>query len=240
MIGERTNIKNLILDYVSNHESVDVSSLVSDLGVKITTARQYISQLTKEGRLARSAVGQYKLTGKQIFKYSLPESLVQLNKDIKELLPFSDLCIYDGSVFAPLQHHLSINNAVYVETSRDSVDTVFTLLKESHTNVFKQPDADFLYDYINLKDKCFIVKTFVTESPVIKTGGINSPSLEKLLVDIQKDEDFDYLRGTELLYIYQTAFDLYVVNIPKMLRYARRRGAFDSVSKIIEQAQSYD
>ena len=42
-----------------------------------------------------------------------------------------------------------------------------------------------------------------------------TPTIEKLLVDIQKDEDFDYMQGTEITYMYQTAFDLYTVNTPK-------------------------
>lgn len=65
-----------------------------------------------------------------------------------------------------------------------------------------------------------------------------TPTIEKLLVDIQKDEDFDYMQGTEITYMYQTAFDLYTVNTPKMLRYAKRRGAYDSTYSLIEQSQN--
>ena len=54
--------------------------------------------------------------------------------------------------------------------------------------------------------------------------GIRIPTLEKLLVDIQKDADFDYLRGAESLYMYQMAFDLYTINTQRLMRYAKRRG----------------
>jgi hypothetical protein len=48
------------------------------------------------------------------------------------------------------------------------------------------------------------------------------PTLEKLLVDTQKDADFDYLRGVESLNMYWLAFDQYSINTQKLLRYAKR------------------
>jgi len=59
--------------------------------------------------------------------------------------------------------------------------------------------------------------------------------LEKILVDILKDEDFSYFQGSEEYYMYQMAFDLYSINTQKLLRYARRRGISEKVSKLINQ-----
>ena len=158
------------------------------------------------------------------------------NKLTKEL-PFTDFCIYDGSIFNSLQHHVAVNHAIYVETNREAVDVVFAQLKKLSRMVYKQPDSDFMYDYVDLKDPCVIVKTFVSESPVNKVNGMATPTLEKLLVDIQKDADLDYMRGIESLYMFQNAISQYVINTPKMLRYAKRRGAYESIHSLIQQAQ---
>lgn len=235
MANERYSIKPQILNYARNNGRFGISQVVSDLGMNINTVRQYLSILSRENRIVRTGNGEYLYTTKQTFRFTSSETLKRLYNELKEELPYTDFCIYDGGIFTPLQHHVSVNHAVYVETNRDAVDTVFSRLKDSQRNVYKQPNAAFMYDYVNLQEPCFIVKTFVTESPVNRIGGMITPTIEKILVDIQKDDDLDYMRGTESLYMFRTAFDLYVVNIPKLLRYARRRGAYESTHSLITQ-----
>lgn len=235
--NERNSIKQCILDHARRHERIGSSQLVSELGMKPNTARQYLSALAKGGKLVRIGNGEYMLTDKQVFSFIPTEALEKLYKGLKDELPFTDFCIYDGSIFTPLQHHVSVNHAIYIETNRDAVDTVFSQLKDSQRIVYKQPDAAFMYDYVNLQEPCIIVKTFVTESPVNRVKGMWTPTLEKILVDIQKDDDFDYMRGTESLYMFRTAIDRYIVNTPKLLRYAKRRGAYESTRSLIEQSE---
>ncbi len=235
MKNENYSIKPQILNYARNNGRFGISQLVSDLGMNINTVRQYLSALARENRIVRISNGEYMYTTKQTFRFIPSETLKRLYNELKEELPYTDFCIYDGGIFTPLQHHVSVNHAIYVETNRDTVDTVFSRLKDSTRNVYKQPDAAFMYDYVNLQEPCVIVKTFVTESPVNRVDGIITPTIEKLLIDIQKDDDLDYMRGTESLYMFRTAFDLYVVNIPRLLRYAKRRGAYESTYSLITQ-----
>lgn len=237
MMNEGNTRKQRILDYARSHGRIGFAQLVSDLGLNSNTARQYLSALTKAKKLVRVSNGEYMLPDKPIFMYIPTKDVENLYKDLKAELPFTDFCIYDGSIFTPLQHHISVNHAIYVETNRDAVDAVFSRLKDTHKMVYKQPGADVMYDYVDLQTPCIILKTFVTESPVNKINGMNTPTLEKLLVDIQKDDDLDYMRGIESLYMFQTAIDQYVVNISKMLRYAKRRGAYENINSLIKQAQ---
>ena len=218
-IDEKYSIKQSILNYARTYGRIEVPQLVSVLGIKTNTARQYLCTLTKENKIARTGNGEYMLTDKQVFSFAPTETLRKLYVGLKEKLPFTDFCIYDGSIFTTLQHHVSVNHAIYVETNRDAVDSVFSLLKDSDMPVYKQPTAKFMYDYVNMHEPCIIVKIFVTESLVNKVDG---------------------MQGTEITYMYQTAFDLYTVNTPKMLRYAKRRGAYDSTYSLIEQSQKYD
>lgn len=238
MMNERNTGKLRILDYAHSHGRFGFAELVSDLGLGSNTARQYLSILTQAKKLARVGNGEYMLpNNKQVFMYIPTRDAEKLCDELKEAFPFTDFCIYDGSIFNPLQHHVSVNHAIYVETNRDAVDAVFSRLKDARKIVYKRPGADVMYDYVDLREPCVIVKTFVTEAPVNKVNGMRTPTLEKLLVDIQKDEDLDYLRGIESLYMFQTAVDQYVINTQKMLRYAKRRGAYEKIHSLIEQTQ---
>ena len=57
--------------------------------------------------------------------------------------------------------------------------------------------------------------------------------MEKLLVDTQKDADFDYLRGVESFNMYWLAFDQYFINTQKLLRYAKRRSINQEINELI-------
>lgn len=240
MMNRRNTVKQRILDYAYSHGSIGTVQLVSELGLNSNTVHQYIGALTKDQKLVRVGNGKYMLPDKQIFRYISDKYIEELYCRLKKEFPFTDFCMYDGSIFAPLQHHVSINRAIYVETNRDAVDSVFSRLKDFQNIVYKQPDADLMYNYVDLQKSCVIVKALVTESPVNKISGICIPTLEKLLVDIQKDDDFDYMRGIEGLYMFRTAIDQYVVNVPKMLRYAKRRGAYGDICRLLNNLGGYD
>lgn len=226
-----------ILDYASQHGIVNAAILISAYGMKPTTARQYLSSLSREDVLVRVGQGEYAFSQKQMFLYSPSEKVKCIYEGLKSELPFTDFCVYEGGIMRSIQHNLSINNAIYVETNRDAVDSVFSRLKGKYKNIFKMPDATFVADYIDLREQCIIVKTLITESPLMTVENIRVPTLEKLLVDIQKDADFDYLRGSESQYMFQMAFELYNINIRRLLRYAKRRGISVKVEELINQAK---
>lgn len=226
-IDEKYSIKQSILNYARTYGRIEVPQLVSVLGIKTNTARQYLCTLTKENKIARTGNGEYMLTDKQVFSFAPTETLRKLYVGLKEKLPFTDFWLLRWQHL----HHTTTSrlceSCLFMSRPTGMLrDSVFSLLKDSDMPVYKQPTAKFMYDYVNMHEPCIIVKIFVTESPVNKVDGMVTPTIEKLLVDIQKDEDFDYMQGTEITYMYQTAFDLYTVNTPKMLRYAKRRGAY--------------
>jgi len=232
--------KRTILDYTARYHRVSAPSLASEYGMKSVTARQYLSKMAKMNNLVRIGHGEYALPQKQQFRYTPSKEVKKIYEGLVAELPFTDFCIYDGTILTSLQHHLSINHAIYVETNRDAVDSVFSRLKENHREVFRKPNATMMRDYVDLRNQCIIVKPLVTESPLTSNDGVKVPTLEKLLVDILKDDDFDYLRGTEEYNMYQMALDLYAINIPKLMRYARRRGISQKVSLLINQSNNND
>lgn len=229
--------KRQILEIAHTNHRVNANFLASACGMKPVTARQYLSALAKDNELVRIGQGVYAIAQKQTFTYKPSESVKEIYQKMKTELPFTDFCVYDGNILSSIQHHLSINHAIYVETNRDAVESVFSRLKELYKNVYRQPSSTFMYDYIDLREECIIVKTLVTESPLMEVDGIKVPTLEKLLVDTQKDADFDYLRGSESLNMYQLAFDQYTINTQRLMRYAKRRSISQEIQELINQTK---
>ena len=84
------------------------------------------------------------------------------------------------------------------------------------------------------------MKPLITESPVQECNGVLVPTLEKLLVDLQKDADFFYLQEAEGFNIFRNAMSLYTINENRLLRYASRRGIRKEIETIIKSINSND
>ena len=210
-----------LADYVRNRE------VISDSGIL-----WHLKKLIKQNKLSRLSRGLYGAFAKKEFAPMLTDELKHLYSDISSEFPLIDIAVYSGRDVTALQHHLSANNALYVEVTKEASEAVFHYLIDKKMKAYHKPSSDFMCDYVDLSEHCVIVKPLVTESPLKKIDGISMPTLEKLLVDINADSDFYYLQGVEASYIMDNARSLYQLNTPKMLRYASRRG-------IREKMQSY-
>ena len=70
--------------------------------------------------------------------------------------PICEVLRLSGDIIAPLQHHLSSNRVVYVETDRDSAETVFNFLKDGNRDVYLRPDKDMIYRYVDMDSRVFL------------------------------------------------------------------------------------
>lgn len=212
--GSRNNFTLCELaDYVRSRK------VISDSGIL-----WHIKKLIKQNKLSRFSRGIYGTFTKREFVPMLTSELKQLYWDISSEFPLIDVTVYSGQDITALQHHLSANNAIYVEVTKEVSEAVFHYLIDKKIKAYHKPNSDFMYDYVDLSENCVIVKPLISESPVKKIEGICVPTLEKLLVDINGDSDFYYLQDVEASNIMDNARSLYQLNIPKMLRYASRRG----------------
>lgn len=209
-------------EFVRNRESI------SDSGIL-----WHIKRLIKENKLSRLARGVYGEATKGEFIPTVSEKLVEVYENTVNEFPLIDVCVYSGIDISSLQHHLSSNNAIYIEVTKEATEAVFHWLIDNGFNAYHRPTEILMSEYVNLTEECVIVKSLVTESPLMKVDGIQTATLEKLLVDINTDADFYYLQGGETFYIMEQAQSLYQINQPKMLRYASRRGVRQKMLDLI-------
>lgn len=200
--------------------------LPQDNTTSLSSIKSTITRLVNSERLARVKRGVYSFIPamKNSFEIVIGEKEKQLNELQKEKFPFATFCIYNGGTLAPLQHHLSFNNATYIETERTVMEAAFGYLRDNGYEAYLNPKSDMMSTYINLKSAPIIIKPLKTEAPTTEQDGVVVPTLEKILVDIQKDADFSYLQGAESDNMLSNAESLYMINYSRMYRYGRRRG----------------
>ena len=125
--------------------------------------------------------------------------------------------------------------AVHTQSGKRSLGVLFHRFQEAGKTVFHHPDKKVFYDYIDITKPGLIIKPLVTGSPLQEVGGITVPMLEKLLVDIRSDADFDYMSGGESVRMLENAVSLYTINTTKLLRYAGRRHCREQFEQVLIQ-----
>lgn len=227
-----------ILDYAEVHQDFSLGDLFAYLqektGIKKSSLSWYLFKLVNENVLVRTGRGTYAKVMKQVFSPQPIEEVKKVYGFLQSDFPFAKFCVYQGEIIAPLQHHLSSNRIIYVETDRDSAETVFNFLKDRNHDVYLRPDKNMIYRYVDMDSRVIFVKNLVSEAPLQEVSGVPMPTLEKLLVDILRDTDFFYLQGSEGDRIIENAFNLYTINRNRLFRYADRRKVKKELSSILE------
>ena len=240
------NYSNVIMDYAYSQPCFGLQELydylAKDDNTDIThkTVSWYLTKLIESGKLQRVAQGKYAVGTKQQFSIVPTDEQRSLNEELKQKWPYAHFCIYNGSIISPLQHLLSANNITYIETERDATVVVFNHLRGEGKTAYLRPTRELIYNYIDISQPAIFVKPLITESPVQDCNGIFVPTLEKLLVDLQKDKDFFYLQEAEGMNIFQNALSLYSINESRLLRYASRRGIRKEIETMIQAINSHD
>jgi len=199
------------------------------------TFSEQLNRLLKSGQLVRVERGVYKLPddARKDFSVVCSEEMRQINQQIKKQFPFVDYCLWPVSTLMPYMHHIPNLNLLFVDVEREVAESVFNLLNaENNKRVFLLPSLTDFERYINTNN-AIIIRPLVSESPLQLVEGINTPAIEKMLVDIVGDIEFSFLQGSEINYVYTTIFERHNVNKNKLLRYATRRGRKEEVEQLI-------
>ena len=232
--------KNDILNFAYTHKVFTREELIANLksedhiGLPGIFSEQ-LNRLLKSKQLIRIKRGIYKLSDdvKKNFSVVCSEEMKKINQQIKRQFPFVDYCLWSTSTLMPYMHHIPNLNLLFVDVEREVTESVFYFLNSDSTKrVFLQPSLTDFEQYISANE-AIIIRPLISESPLQWVEGINTPTIEKVLVDIVADVEFSFLQGSEINYVYTTIFEKHNVNKNKLLRYAARRGRQEEVKKLI-------
>lgn len=203
--------------------------------MKRSTVEWRIHELRNMGVLERVGRGWYSFKKGTPYRPELEKSLKTLYRKTHEKFPYLTLCLWNTKWLNEFMVHQPGRFYQLVETDRDAIESVFYFLKELNKEVFLKPSSDILNRYAFDKKEVTIVTYLVTESPLQTIDKVPTVTLEKILVDIFCDEKlFGAQQGTELKNIFRNAFENYIVDQPKLLRYADRRKRKQDIQEFIK------
>ncbi len=197
-----------------------------------------LDRLVKSNELVRMERGVYSLpSGSQKnFMTIVSDELKQLFQKIKIQFPFANYCVWSSKAIVSFMHHIPNLNYTYVDVERDAAESIFGFLNNnSSKRVFLCPNQDEFNRYVVSTD-AIIVRKLVSEAPMQVIEGVNTPTIEKILVDVAGDVEFNFLQGTKITYFYKNIAERHTINKSKLVRYATRRGRRQEVEQLFNAA----
>lgn len=197
-----------------------------------------LDRLVKSKELIRMERGIYGLPSSSLKNYTVivSDEHKQLFQKIKVQFPFANYCVWSSNVIVSFMHHIPNLNYTYVDVERDVTESIFDFLNNNiPKRVFLCPNQDEFNRYIVGTD-AIIVRKLVSEAPLQMIEGVNTPTIEKIMVDVVGDVEFDFLQGTEITYFYRNVIERYNINKSKLLRYANRHGRRTEVEHLFNKS----
>jgi hypothetical protein len=208
--------------------------------VKPTTINWRVHTLVQTGVLQRIGRGKFSLGKGKNFSPEITPQLKSIYKKIKKEFPYLNVCIWNTSTLNEFMLHQPNRFYYLVEVEKEALDSVFYFLRETKFAVFLEPTSDILQKYLPDNKEIIIVKTLVSEAPLLSVNAVNTASIEKILVDIFCDDViFSAQQGSELRTTIAEAFTKYTLNQSKMFRYADRRGKKAGFSEFVNSIANF-
>lgn len=203
--------------------------------IKSTTINWRIYALVQEGVLQRIGRGKFTLGEGKNYIPEISSTTKNIFKKLKAEFPYTNICIWNTSVLSEFMQHQPHQFFTLVETDKETTDSVFYFLREIKKSVFIEPTSDILEKYIVNEKETFIIKPLISEAPIQNINGVETLTIEKMLVDIFCDDViFVAQQGVEMRTIFKNAFEKYTINQSKMLRYADRRRKKEELSQFVK------
>lgn len=190
--------------------------------------------LVQLGLLNRIGRGKFIIGEGKNFIPEVSPKIKAIHSKLKKRFPYLKICIWNTSVLNEFMVHQPARCYLLIEVEKEATHSIFYFLKEAKYSVFLDPTSDILEKYLPSERECLIIKSLVSEAPIQNVTGINTASLEKILVDVFCDDVlFASQQGSEMRTLFKEALHKYTVNENRMLRYANRRRKKESFIKYL-------
>ena len=195
-----------------------------------STINWRIHSLVKKGIIQRVGRGKFKFGSEVIYMPLISVKNKKINNFMKRNFPYLKYIIWHIGEINHFSQHLINIDTYYVEVEKDAVDSAFGRLKEKFKYVLKGKFNQDVY----FGESVIVVRSLVTGAPTKLVNNVPTTTIEKLLVDLFCDEEFDFVHGNEMSHIFNNAFSKYTINIDRMLRYASRKGKRNNLADYIK------
>lgn len=228
MLNTKINIDDIKVFFSSipSFSSSDLHNYFNSFENEISasTLNWRIHYLVSKGVIKRIGHGRFTISKTDHYFPVSQKIIDSLYKKIKREFPSLSLCIWSSSVLEEFFINKSEFPFVIIETRKDSLDIIFNFLRNNKMKAYLDPDKEMMTRYILTEKNVIILIPLITEAPVQKFNGIDTITIEKLLVDVFYNKSiFYYLSDQDSKNIFVNAINKYTINENRMLKYADRR-----------------
>jgi hypothetical protein len=218
----------------------DIGRFLQSKRVKLNenTLRWHIHQLKAKHVLVRIKRGFYTFPDRPLFRPRLSRKIERIyNQVTGSFSPDLPCVIWSTEWLHEFMIQQPTQELVVLETPRLWTSSLFDILKMDGQTVFIDPSKEILARYVLGREDAFIVKSLVTRAPTQTfKNHIETPALEKILVDLICDRDlFATYQGKELQNIFLNSWKRYALNLSVLRNYAIRRKRLDDLLNFVRQ-----
>lgn len=190
--------------------------------------------------ISRIGRGKFTLGQRKDFVPQISSQTKKLYDKLQKQFPYLQICLWNSSVLNEFMLHQPGRFHTLVEVEKDAMEPVFFFLKENKISAFLNPDSETLSRYAFGEKDIVIVKPLVTESPMQNVQGVQTITIEKLLVDIFSAQTiFAAQQGSEMQNIFREAFNKYTIHESRMLRYADRKRKKKNIDRYLNRISKF-
>lgn len=192
-------------------------------------------KLVKEGFLERTGYKTYSIRkNRTVYTPDLDDTTKEIFTTIKEAKPYLTTCVWRTSILNEFTRHQVGKFMIMVEVERIGIEAVFDVLRDKYSNVFLTPTNKEIDFYISALDEAIVIVPLVSEAPTQVIDGIETVTIEKILVDILTDDKLYQTFQSECSRIIHEANTKYIINKNTLLRYAGRRKKREFIEQKIQ------
>lgn len=183
--------------------------------------------------------GLYVISYRPKYKPDISPNLLKIVKQLSGKFGDVKYCVWETGWLNEFAQHQTSKSTMFIEVEKGFEASVFYALKDNlHREVFLNPDEKTIDFYIAESNQPVIIKKLLTRAPLTKRTDkkieFYTPALEKILVDLFAEERlFYYLKGGELIHIYENALSNYTINFTKLFSYAKRREKENDIKQFL-------
>jgi uncharacterized protein DUF6577 len=193
--------------------------------LKESTFRWQVYNLKHKNIISPISRQKFVITDKPAFAVSTEKIDEKLTALIRKQFPHLRFAVWSTKAVNEFMLHQPARYYTLVEVEREATEAVFNFLKDNRVkNVFLEPNEKELQKYISDLENAVVVLPLVSKAPIQTKRDRASITIEKLLVDLYSDRQlFNAYQGSELVNIYNTAYNRYPIDFTKLFSYATRR-----------------
>lgn len=203
----------------------------------LKTFNNLVAYLKNRQTITAFSRDKFLVLNKRHYSYTPSDEVKMIDEIISTAYPDFKYIVWETSLINEFAHHMAMTNYIIVEVEKNADVFIIHALKDKLKgySIYTEGLFNKSRDMIFNDEKVIIIKGLHSKAPLKKEDNQNKYSLyiEKLIVDLYKDELYTQFQGSEFEYIYENIIERYSIDYLKLLNYAKVRGVYDGLVEIL-------